>query len=96
MTAMWEAAAALLPCCCCCSSSVCAAAALFVEKDYKYPADVGPDGQRLLPYTSQGPAGLDDAVDEIVERVLAAGGEVCFYAAGDLGVHQSIAAIRRK
>jgi len=69
---------------------------LLVEKDFKYPADVNADGTKLLPYTGKGPQALDDAVDEIIERVMAAGGKVYFYGSGDLGVHQKIAAILRK
>jgi hypothetical protein len=69
---------------------------LLVEKDFKYPADVSPDGDRLLKHTAKGPASLDDAVDEIIEKVMAAGGEVFFYAAGDLDIHQRIAAVLRR
>lgn len=68
---------------------------LLVEKDFKYPADVSPEGDRLLAYTGQGAQALDDAVDEAVERVLDAGGDVFFYPAGDLEVHQRIAAVLR-
>ncbi len=69
---------------------------LLVEKDFKYPADVSPEGDRLLPYTGRGAASLDDAVDEVVARVLDAGGEVFFYAPDDLDVHQRIAAVLRR
>jgi hypothetical protein len=69
---------------------------LLVEKDFKYPADVSPEGDRLLPYTGQGPQSLDDAVDEVIERVLGSDGEVFFYPAGDLDVHQRIAAVLRR
>jgi hypothetical protein len=68
---------------------------LLVEKQFAYPADLGPEGDRLLPYTGRGPRSLDDAVDEVIERVMAAGGEVFFYAPGDLDVHQKIAAVLR-
>jgi hypothetical protein len=68
---------------------------LLVEKQFKYPADVSPEGDRLLPYTGKGTAALDDAVDEVIERVMAGGGEVFFYAPGDLDVHQKIAAVLR-
>jgi hypothetical protein len=68
---------------------------LLVEKQFSYPADVSPDGDRLLPHTGRGPGSLDDAVDEIIERVLATGGEVFFYGPGDLEVHQKIAAVRK-
>lgn len=68
---------------------------LLVEKDFKYPSDVSSDGMVLVPHTG-GPASLDDAVDEIIERVMDTGGEVFFYAPGDLGVHQKIAAVLRR
>jgi hypothetical protein len=66
---------------------------LLVEKDYKHPADLSPAGDKLLPYTGRGAAALDDAVDEVIERVMAAGCEVFFYPAGDLDAHQKIAAV---
>jgi hypothetical protein len=69
---------------------------LLVEKQFKYPADLSPDGNRLLPYTGKGPAALDDAVDEVIERVMETGGEVFFYGPGDLAVHQQIAAVLRR
>jgi release factor family 3 len=69
---------------------------LLVEKDFKYPADLSPEGDRLLPYTGRGAAALDDAVDQVIERVLDAGGEVFFYPPGDLDVHQRIAAVLRR
>jgi hypothetical protein len=69
---------------------------LLVEKEFKYPADLSPEGDRLLPYTGRGAAALDDAVDETIERVMATGGEVFFYPAGDLEVHQKIAAVLRR
>lgn len=69
---------------------------LLVEKDFKYPANLGPDGYRLLRYTGKGPEALDDVVDEAIERVLSTGGEVFFYSPGDLEVHQKIAAVLRR
>ena len=68
---------------------------LLVETTFEYPADVSPDGDRLLPYTGNGPAALDDAVDELIERVIAEGGDVFFYEPGTMDVHQGIAAILR-
>jgi hypothetical protein len=68
---------------------------LFVEKDFKYPAQLSDDGDLLLAPTGKGAANLDDAVDEIIEKVLEAGGEVFFYPEGDLDVHQRIAAVLR-
>lgn len=69
---------------------------LLVEKEFKYPADVSPQGDQLLPYTGKGAASLDDAVDEVIERVMDTGGEVFFYPSGDLDGHQRIAAVLRK
>ena len=68
---------------------------LLVEQGFEYPADLAPDGDRLLPYTGRGAAALDDAVDEVIERVLADGGEVFFYEPGLLDLHQQIAAVLR-
>ena len=68
---------------------------LFVEKDFVYPAMLSADGDQLLPYMGKGAANLDDAVDEIIEHVMNAGGTVYMYANGDLDEHQRIAAILR-
>ncbi len=69
---------------------------LFVERGFKYPADLAEDGYLLTPHQGAGRANLDDAVDEVIEKVLATGGKVFFYYPGDLDVHQSIAAIVRR
>jgi hypothetical protein len=69
---------------------------LLVEKDLKYPADLSPDGDRLVPYTGRGASSLDDVVDEAIERVLDSGGAVFFYDAGALAIHQRIAAVLRR
>jgi len=68
---------------------------LLVETGFEYPADLDPQGDRLLPYSGRGAAALDDAVDEVIERVIAAGGEVFFYDPGVLDLHQQIAAVLR-
>jgi hypothetical protein len=68
---------------------------LLVETDFDYPADIAPDGTRLLPYTGRGPSSLDDAVDEVIETVVARGGDVFFYEPGVLDLHQRIAAVLR-
>ncbi len=68
---------------------------LLVETSFEHPADVSPDGDRLLRYTGSGAAALDDAVDEVIEKVLADGGEVYFYDTGVLDLHQGIAAVLR-
>jgi hypothetical protein len=68
---------------------------LLVETGFEYPADVDPQGDRLLPYSGRGAAALDDAVDELIENVLSASGEVFFYEPGVLDLHQRIAAVLR-
>ena len=68
---------------------------VLVETGFEFPADLDPQGDRLLPYTGEGAAALDDAVDEVIEKVLADGGEVFFYEPGALDLHQRIAAILR-
>ena len=68
---------------------------LLVETDFEHPADLAPSGDRLLPYSGRGAAALDDAVDEVIEKVLADGGEVFFYDSGVLDLHQRIAAVLR-
>ena len=68
---------------------------LLVETMFEHRADLSPAGDRLLPYTGRGPAALDDTVDELIERVIADGGDVFFYEPGVLDLHQGIAAILR-
>jgi hypothetical protein len=68
---------------------------LLVEQDFSYPADLGPEGATLLPFTGKGEGAMDDAVDELIERVMADGGEVFFYEPGTLDTHQQIAGILR-
>ena len=68
---------------------------LLVETGFEHPADLAPEGDRLLPYSGRGAAALDDAVDEVIERVIADGGEVFFYEPGVLDIHQRIAAVLR-
>lgn len=68
---------------------------LLVEKNFHQPANLAPQGDHLLPYTAKGEAALDDAVDEVIERVIADGGEVFFYEPGALELHQKIAAVLR-
>ena len=59
------------------------------------PLDLAAEGDRLLPYSGHGPSALDDAVDEVIENVLADGGEVFFYDSGVLDLHRRIAAVLR-
>ncbi len=68
---------------------------LLVDTDFSHPADLSPEGDQLLSYTGKGAAALDDAVDDLIERVIADGGEVFFYEPGTLELHQQIAAILR-
>ncbi len=68
---------------------------LLVETGFEHPADVAPQGDRLLPYSGIGASALDDTVDEVIERVIADGGEVFFYEPGVLDLHQRIAAVLR-
>jgi hypothetical protein len=68
---------------------------LLVETGFEHPADLSPQGDRLLPYSGHGAVALDDAVDELIERVIAGGGDVFFYDPGVLDVHQRIAAVLR-
>jgi hypothetical protein len=68
---------------------------LLVETGFEHPADLSPEGDRLLSYSGRGAAALDDAVDEVIERVIADGGDVFFYDPGVLALHQRIAAVLR-
>lgn len=68
---------------------------LLVETGFEHPADVTPQGDQLLPYSGRGAAAVDDAVDEVIERVIADGGDVFFYDPGVLDLHQRIAAVLR-
>ncbi|HEY2158589.1 MAG TPA: hypothetical protein VGH33_23365 [Isosphaeraceae bacterium] len=68
---------------------------LLVETGFEHPADLDPHGDRLLRYSGRGAAALDDAVDDVIERVIADGGDVFFYDPGVLDLHQRIAAVLR-
>ncbi|HEX6310705.1 MAG TPA: hypothetical protein VF152_03695 [Acidimicrobiia bacterium] len=64
---------------------------LVVENGYTYPAHVV--GDRLEPADREELGAVDDAVDEVVETVLARDGEVVFAGAGSLGEHGPIALV---
>lgn len=64
---------------------------LLVEEDYTYPAHVV-DGD-LAPADPEELAAIDDAVDEVIESVLAADGDVVFADPGTLGEHGPIALV---
>ncbi len=69
---------------------------LLVEQDFHFPAHVDVTGRHLTPAADDGTSdGFDDAVDEIIETVLAKQGRVVFVENGQLQAHQRIALILR-
>jgi hypothetical protein len=71
-------------------------ATLLVEEDYHYPARHDPTGLYLIPAVDPtAPEVLDDAVDDMIEVVLAKGGRVVFEDPGVLTAYQHIAMILR-
>jgi hypothetical protein len=69
---------------------------LVVEEGYHEAAAVDETGLRLLPpEQGSGPSLLDDAVDAVIETVLAKGGRVVFVDDGSLPQHSRIALILR-
>ncbi|MFN3332806.1 MAG: hypothetical protein ACK47M_09880 [Caldilinea sp.] len=69
---------------------------LLVEEDFHYPATVDESGMILSPAADpETPGIIDDAVDEIIETVLAKQGKVVFVENGQLAAHQRIALILR-
>lgn len=64
---------------------------LLVEKNYHVPAILTEDGRFELVEQSGGVEVMDDAVDEIIEAVLAKGGEVAIVDDNALAIHQRIA-----
>ncbi|MEA5508389.1 hypothetical protein VB715_01285 [Crocosphaera sp. UHCC 0190] len=68
---------------------------LLVEKNYHVPAILTEDGQFQLVDEPGGTEVMDDAVDEIIEVVLAKGGDVAMVDDGTLSIHQRIALILR-
>lgn len=71
-------------------------ALLLVEEDFHYPARVDASGMHLTPADDpSAPDVLDDAVDDLIETVLAHGGRVAFVDNGALTQHQRIALVLR-
>ena len=69
---------------------------VIVEEDFHHPARPGADGLTLEPADdATAPDVIDDAVDEIVEAVLARGGRAVFVDNGRLAAHGRIATILR-
>ncbi|MFQ4141047.1 hypothetical protein [Chlorogloeopsis sp. ULAP02] len=68
---------------------------LLIEKNYHVPAIITEDGRLKLVDSSGGTEVMDDAVDEIIEVVLAKGGKVAIVNDEALSAHQHIALILR-
>lgn len=69
---------------------------LLVEEGYHLPARVDESGWHLTPADDPTAPGLiDDAIDELIELVLAKGGRVVFVAPGTLQAHHRVAMILR-
>lgn len=64
---------------------------LLVEKNYHVPAILTEDGRFELVEQPGGTEVMDDAVDEVIEAVLAKGGNVAIVEDGALSLHQQIA-----
>jgi hypothetical protein len=65
---------------------------LLVEEDYHFPARVDETGRHLIPADDPtAPDVIDDAVDDLIEMVLAKQGRVVFVENGQLETHQRIA-----
>jgi hypothetical protein len=69
---------------------------VIVEEDFHYPAVLSDDGMSLTPAEdATAPGVIDDAVDELIEQVIAKGGEARFVEDGVLASHNRIAMITR-
>lgn len=69
---------------------------LVVEENYHYPATSDESGMHITPASDAAlPGVIDDAVDEVIETVLAKGGQVVFVDDGTLEQHQRVALILR-
>ncbi len=71
-------------------------ALLLVEEDFHYPAVVDASGWHLQPAADpMAPGALDDAVDDVIETVLAKQGRVVFVENGRLSAYGRIALVLR-
>jgi hypothetical protein len=65
---------------------------LLVEEGMSYPARITTDGDWIAPAADvEHPDVVDDAVDELIETVLARGGKVTLVADGRLAPHDGVA-----
>jgi hypothetical protein len=72
------------------------AATILIEQDFHYPARVDPSGLHLTAVEDPREVDVfDDAVDELIQIVLAKDGRVAFVDNGTLQAHQRAAAILR-
>ncbi|GAA0838334.1 hypothetical protein ACFQVD_08755 [Streptosporangium amethystogenes subsp. fukuiense] len=70
---------------------------LVVDDSLYYPARLSDDGDTLTPATDiDHPDVIDDAVDELIELVLARGGWIAFTTPGVLVDHQGVALVTRR
>lgn len=65
---------------------------LLVEDDYEYPAKIDAKGVPVPAEDAMAPGVIDDLVDELVEKVLAAGGQAHFVEPGSLARYKRLAA----
>ncbi|HEX5520443.1 MAG TPA: hypothetical protein VFX29_02060 [Longimicrobiaceae bacterium] len=69
---------------------------LLVEEGYHQPARLAEDGLTFSHVAdATAPDVVDDIVDELIEKVLLAGGEVTFFPPGELSQHQRVALMLR-
>ncbi len=68
---------------------------LLVEEGYLFPAMLGPEGRLIPAEDPTAPGAIDDAVDEIIEAVLAKKGKVVFAGDGQLADFARIALVLR-
>lgn len=69
---------------------------LLVEKDFHQAGRLDDDGYLLyVADDPEAPGVIDDAVDDLIEMMVAQGGEVVFVENGDLEKHQGVAVINR-
>lgn len=69
---------------------------LLVEQNFHQPAHLSQDGYLLyVEEKADAPGVIDDAVDDLIELMMAQDGQVVFVENGDLSAHQGVAVITR-